>query len=190
MQTWLLWNMIGLYPVTGQTTFLVHSPWYESMTIALGSGKKLVITSTGGDGNGDADFYVQSLKVNGQPWTKNWLTYNDVFANGGTMEFVLGAEPVQWATGALPPSPATESLTCNSDDCLRNLRDSRYSASASAFCTTYLERVITATSAIPTYVANCGAQPTRVSSACTCLLTGIPSITSSATMTVAKSTAA
>ena len=111
MQTWLLWNMIGLYPVTGQTTFLIHSPWYESMTISLGSGKELVITSTGGDGNGDTDFYVQSLKVNGQPWTKNWLTYNDVFANGGTMEFVLGAEPVQWATGTLPPSPATESST-------------------------------------------------------------------------------
>lgn len=78
------------------------------MTIALGSGKKLVITSTGGDGNGDTDFYVQSLKVNGRKWTKNWLTWNDVFANGGTMDFVLGSESVQWATGALPPSPATE----------------------------------------------------------------------------------
>jgi putative alpha-1,2-mannosidase len=33
MQTWLLWNMIGLYPVTGQTTFLIHSPWFESLTM-------------------------------------------------------------------------------------------------------------------------------------------------------------
>jgi hypothetical protein len=173
----------------GQTTFLIHSPWYESMTINLGSGKSLVITSTGGDGNGDTDFYVQSLKVNGQPWTKNWLTYNDVFANGGTLEFVLGPDPVQWATGPLPPSPATEPLTCNSDNCLRNLRDARYSVNASAFCTTYLESVVTATSVIPTYVANCGAQPTRVSSACSCLLTGIPPITSSSSFT-ASSTAA
>lgn len=111
MQTWLLWNMIGLYPVTGQTTFLIHSPWFESMTINLDSSKTLVISSTGGDGNGDVDFYVQSLKVNGQSWTKNWLTYDDVFANGGTMEFVLGPNPVQWATGPLPPSPATENAT-------------------------------------------------------------------------------
>jgi putative alpha-1,2-mannosidase len=108
MQTWLLWNMIGLYPVTGQTTFLIHSPWYESLTINLDGNKKLVITSTGGDGNGDSNIYVQSLKVNGQPWKQNWLTYDDVFANGGTMEFVLGPNPVQWATGPLPPSPATE----------------------------------------------------------------------------------
>lgn len=37
MQTWLLWNMIGLYPITGQTTFLIHSPWFESLTIDLGA---------------------------------------------------------------------------------------------------------------------------------------------------------
>ena len=112
MQTWLLWNMIGLYPITGQTTFLIHSPWYESMTIDLGAGKTLKVTSTGGDGNGDSSFYVQSLKVNGETWAKNWLTWNDVFANGGTMEYVLGSEPVQWATGPVPPSPGTEAQTC------------------------------------------------------------------------------
>ncbi|TVY83525.1 putative secreted glycosidase [Lachnellula suecica] len=107
MQTWLLWNMIGLYPVTGQTTFLIHSPWYESMTIDPSNGKTLKITSTGGDGNGDTNIYVQSLKVNGQSWSKSWLTFDDVFANGGTMEFVLGANATQWATGELPPSPAS-----------------------------------------------------------------------------------
>ncbi|KAF2223833.1 family 92 glycosyl hydrolase [Elsinoe ampelina] len=26
MQTWILWNMIGLHPMTGQTTFLIGSP--------------------------------------------------------------------------------------------------------------------------------------------------------------------
>ncbi|KAJ5719199.1 glycosyl hydrolase family 92-domain-containing protein [Penicillium malachiteum] len=107
MQTWLLWNMIGLYPITGQTTFLIHSPWFESMTIDLGSNKTLQITSTGGDGNGDSDIYVQSLKVNGQAWKKNWLTWDDIFAEGGTLEFELGASAVNWTTGALPPSPAS-----------------------------------------------------------------------------------
>ncbi|KAJ9405916.1 CAZyme family GH92 [Paecilomyces variotii] len=108
MQTWLLWNIIGLYPITGQTTFLIHSPWFESLTIDLGSGKTLQITSTGGDGNGDSSFYVQSLKVNGNPWNRNWLTWDDVFAQGGTLEFVLGDSPTDWATGDVPPSPASE----------------------------------------------------------------------------------
>jgi putative alpha-1,2-mannosidase len=106
MQTWLLWNMIGLYPVTGQTTFLIHSPWFDSM-INLGSGKTLNITAQGGDNNGDTNYYVQSLKVNGRNWNQNWLTWNDVFANGGTLEFELGSEPTRWATGPVPPSPAS-----------------------------------------------------------------------------------
>jgi putative alpha-1,2-mannosidase len=110
MQTWLLWNMIGLYPVGGQTSFLIHSRWFESIKINIGGKKTLVITSTGGDGNGDTNYYVQSLKVNGHTWMKNWLTYSDVFVNGGTMEYVLGPESVQRATGDLPPSPATESF--------------------------------------------------------------------------------
>lgn len=107
MQTWLLWNMVGLYPVTGQTTFLIHSPWFESLTIDLGGSKKLHITSTGGDGNGDERIYVQGLKVNGKEWKKNWLVWDDIFANGGTLEFKLGANPSNWTTGELPPSPAS-----------------------------------------------------------------------------------
>jgi putative alpha-1,2-mannosidase len=108
MQTWLLWNMIGLYPITGQTTFLIHSPWFESMTIDLGAGKTLEILSTGGDGNGDSDYYVQSLKVNGKTWKKNWLTWDDIFAQGGKLEFELGPTAVNWTSGVLPPSPASE----------------------------------------------------------------------------------
>ena len=107
MQTWLLWNMIGLYPITGQTTFLIHGPWFDSMTIDLGNRKSLKITATGGDGNGDTNIYVQSLKVNGKKWNKNWLTWDDVFKKGGTMEYVLGPEPTRWDTGKLPPSPAS-----------------------------------------------------------------------------------
>ena len=33
MQTWMLWNMIGLYPMTGQTSFLIGSPWFEHLEI-------------------------------------------------------------------------------------------------------------------------------------------------------------
>ncbi|KAL4894735.1 glycosyl hydrolase family 92-domain-containing protein [Aspergillus ambiguus] len=107
MQTWLLWNMIGLYPITGQTTFLIHSPWFDQLTIQLEDGKKLEVTATGGDGNGDSNIHVQRLRLNGQDWRKNWLTWDDVFAEGGTLEFELGANPSGWFTGELPPSPAS-----------------------------------------------------------------------------------
>jgi putative alpha-1,2-mannosidase len=105
MQTWVLWNMIGLYPLTGQTTFLVGSPWFERLELDLGEGKSLLITSTGGDQ--DDDYYVQSLRVNGEQWDKAWVTWDDVFSRGGRIDFVLGAESVRWANGTLPPSPAS-----------------------------------------------------------------------------------
>lgn len=110
MQTWVLWNLLGLYPMTGQNVFLIGSPFFRDLTLALGDGgekeqKTLRITSTGGDRV--AAPYVQSLKVNGCAWTQSWVTWEDVFADGGTMEFVLGSNRTQWATGPLPPSPAS-----------------------------------------------------------------------------------
>jgi putative alpha-1,2-mannosidase len=97
--------MIGLYPMTGQTTFLVLAPWFKSMTLSLGHDKTLKITTRGGDRN--SAFYVQSLKVNGKAWDKAWIVWDDIFANGGTMEYVLGNATVAWNTGELPPSPAS-----------------------------------------------------------------------------------
>ncbi|KAI1346863.1 glycoside hydrolase family 92 protein [Xylaria sp. FL0043] len=105
MESWVLWNMIGLYPLTGQTTFLVASPWFKDLSIDLGAGKKLVITA---ENVGEDSYYVQSLKVNGKDWDKAWVEWDDVFADGGTMDFVLGPEPADWATGEAPPSPASE----------------------------------------------------------------------------------
>jgi hypothetical protein len=96
--------MIGLYPLTGQTTFLIGSPWLKDLTINLGGGAKLEITAQGASSE-DA-IYVQSLKVNGKDWDKAWVSWNDVFRDGGKMEFVLGKNPVNWATGPPPPSPA------------------------------------------------------------------------------------
>ncbi len=105
MESWVLWVMLGLYPVTGQTTFLIGSPWFSNLTIALAPGRTLRVTTTGGS---DSSFYVQSLKVNGRPWNKSWVTYDDIFARGGSLDFVLGPYPANWTTGPLPPSPASE----------------------------------------------------------------------------------
>ncbi|CAN9476796.1 unnamed protein product [Alternaria alternata] len=104
----LLWQMIGLYPLTGQTTFLVLSPWFPQLSLDLGNGNKITITTTfneGGDRNSAP--YVQSLKVNGKTWDKAWVAWEDVFEKGGTMEYVMGSSPSRWATGELPPSPAS-----------------------------------------------------------------------------------
>ena len=57
MQTWLLWNMVGLYPSISQKTFLIGSPW-SGISIDLGDEKTLKISM---ECKGD---YVRSFKVN------------------------------------------------------------------------------------------------------------------------------
>ncbi|UNI24913.1 hypothetical protein JDV02_010630 [Purpureocillium takamizusanense] len=45
--------------------------------------------------------------------------------------------------GLVTPNNLKErALTCNADNCLRNLRDKRYSSSASAFCSTYIQSTV------------------------------------------------
>ena len=121
MQSYQLWNMIGLYPMVSTTTFLISAPWFESMTIDLDDApyntantasvnkksRTLKITAQGVPDDVNEIVYVQSLRVNGQSWDKSWVDWEDVFEQGGTMEFVLGSEVVEWATGELPPSPAS-----------------------------------------------------------------------------------
>lgn len=110
MQSWILWNMLGLYPVTGQTTFLVGSPWFAQVTVALGEGRTLSVRANvgGEEQRRGAKFYVQRLWVNGVVWDRAWVAWEDVFARGGEMVFELGGTPRVWATGEAPPSPASE----------------------------------------------------------------------------------
>ncbi|KAF8543609.1 glycosyl hydrolase family 92-domain-containing protein [Trichophaea hybrida] len=95
MQSWNLWSMLGLYPITGTTTFLIGAPQVKDLTIKLGDMKTLEITASGGN-EGRGKWFVQKLKVNGKDWNKSWVLWEDVFKDGGRMEFVLGQKKVQW----------------------------------------------------------------------------------------------
>ena len=57
------------------------------------------------EGLSDDSYYVQSVKVNGVQWDKNWFEHKDVMVDGGLIEFVLGSEPKVWERGEGPPSP-------------------------------------------------------------------------------------
>ncbi|KAH8821383.1 phosphoesterase family-domain-containing protein [Xylogone sp. PMI_703] len=81
------------------------------------------------------------------------------------------AVPSSCATQNPEPLPATTPApqSCSSNNCLRQLKDSRYSSKASAFCSTYTTAVNTVASMIPDYLGNCNGSPSAVSSACSCL---------------------
>ncbi|KAL4810093.1 glycosyl hydrolase family 92-domain-containing protein [Aspergillus unguis] len=101
MNTWLLWNILGIYPMVTTTTYLLGSPWFSDLNMTINGNATLRILASGlNEGP-----FVQSVTINGKNWDKNWFEHADVMATGGVIEFVLGQEAKIWEGGEVPPSP-------------------------------------------------------------------------------------
>ena len=70
MSSWLVFNMMGLYPVAGQNLYLVGSPLIPEYTIHLENGKKLQV--------------VRDEKM--KSWDRKFLTH-ELLTNGGKLVF-------------------------------------------------------------------------------------------------------
>lgn len=103
MSAWYLFAMLGLYPLRmGAPEYAVGSPLFERAEVDLGEARRLTVIA---HGNSPRNVYVQSLKVDGQPWHRAWLPHARIAA-GATLEFEMGPRPSSWgsAADALPPS--------------------------------------------------------------------------------------
>jgi putative alpha-1,2-mannosidase len=94
--------MIGLYPIVTQPIYLIESPWFNDINMTVNGNKTLRILTTG---LAIDSFYVKSVRINGKLWDRNWFSHDDIMIEGGTIEFEVGPEAVQWETGDAPPSP-------------------------------------------------------------------------------------
>ncbi|EEP78043.1 conserved hypothetical protein [Uncinocarpus reesii 1704] len=101
LDSWLIWNFLGLYPVVTQPIYLLSSPWFSNISVSVGENATLTITATN---LSDQSYYVQSVKVNGRQWDKSWVGHDDI-KDGGIIEFELGTKMAAWDIGELPPSP-------------------------------------------------------------------------------------
>lgn len=103
MSAWYTFAMMGLYPLRmGSPEYVIGSPAFDRTEVRLENGRSLTVIA---HGNSPENVYVQSLKVNGKPWTKPWIRHDDI-AGGATLEFTMGSQPSTWGsdTGALPAS--------------------------------------------------------------------------------------
>ncbi|KAI0204399.1 glycoside hydrolase family 92 protein [Astrocystis sublimbata] len=106
LNTWLVWQMLGLYPISTQPVYLLESPWFADINVTVNGNATVRITSDGGAKDlGQKGFYVKSVKINGKEWDKNWFNHEDIMVEGGTIEFSVGEDPLVWETGDAPPSP-------------------------------------------------------------------------------------
>ncbi|TCV97567.1 putative alpha-1,2-mannosidase [Luteibacter rhizovicinus] len=110
MSAWWLFGAAGFYPLRmGSPEYVIGAPYFPHMTIRLENGAAVDIRAPGVS---DRNRYVQSLKVNGQPWTRLSLPHA-LLAKGATLDFEMGPEPSHWGTGtdAVPASITAEGST-------------------------------------------------------------------------------
>jgi predicted alpha-1,2-mannosidase len=90
MSAFVVFSMMGLYPVTpGVPIYDIASPVFDRITIRLHNGKTFSIVCRN---NSKDSKYIQSIRFNGQPWQKVWISHADI-VNGGRLELEMGDTP-------------------------------------------------------------------------------------------------
>lgn len=87
---WYVFSAMGFYPVTPATDqYVMGTPLFKKMTIILENGKTIEINAP----NNNADNkYIKRMIVNGQNYTKNWLSHKELM-KGMTIDFEMSDSP-------------------------------------------------------------------------------------------------
>lgn len=98
MSAWLMFTAMGFYPVApGSGQYVIGRPFADRIALNLHNGRRFTVTA---EGMSDENLYVQSVTLNGRPLARSWIAHEEIVA-GGTLHFVLGAEPnTAWGDGA------------------------------------------------------------------------------------------
>ncbi|KAI6879283.1 hypothetical protein KC363_g8778 [Hortaea werneckii] len=104
LPSWLIFNLIGLYPVSAQPIYLLSAPRFESLSLRLfGGTPQETRLNISAPGISDSNYYPQSVKFNGQTLDRSWMTHYEL-GGGGELVFEMGENPASWDTGERPPS--------------------------------------------------------------------------------------
>jgi predicted alpha-1,2-mannosidase len=105
MSSWYIFSAMGFYPVNpANSVYVIGSPTLKSAEIKLENGVSFKITTKNVS---KQNVYIQSVKLNDKPYTKTYITHNDI-VKGGSLEFEMGKKPnKKWGTAAGDVPPAT-----------------------------------------------------------------------------------
>ena len=98
MSSWLIFQMMGFYPVAGQDLYLIAAPYFEKTRISLGHGKQLTIVALN---LSEKNKFIQSARMNGFPIDRAWFRHSEINEEA-TLELTMGDEPKNWALMNLP----------------------------------------------------------------------------------------
>ncbi|WP_127794580.1 glycoside hydrolase domain-containing protein [Agromyces sp. LHK192] len=116
LSSWYVWASLGVFPVAGQSMFLLNAPSFAESKIRVAGDDTFRIETVGftEPRPGGPAQYVQSMALNGAPLTRPWLRAAELH-HGGTLTVALGPEPSDWATAERPPSYAAPDPTAIPD---------------------------------------------------------------------------
>ena len=86
MSAWYMFSAMGFYPVDPVSgNYVFGAPQMPKIVLNLGNGKTFTVIA---EGISEENKYVESITLNGQPYTKNYITHEDI-VNGGTLVFKM-----------------------------------------------------------------------------------------------------
>jgi predicted alpha-1,2-mannosidase len=87
---WYIFSALGFYPVTPAVNqYVLGAPLFKKVTLSLENGKTVTINAPA---NSADNRYVQSLQINGKPYSNNWVGHADL-QKGAVLNFSMSAEP-------------------------------------------------------------------------------------------------
>ena len=87
---WYVFSALGFYPVCpGTTQYVLGSPLFKKATLHLPNGHQVVINA---EDNSRKNVYIDSMKLNGKTYTKNYLEHADL-TNGAVLDIEMSDEP-------------------------------------------------------------------------------------------------
>lgn len=102
MSAWHVMSALGFYQVNPSNGVLVFgSPLFNKATVALPEGKSFEVVA---ENNSKENIYIQSVTLNGQPYDKSYILYEDVM-KGGNLTFVMGSTPNKEFGAAMESRP-------------------------------------------------------------------------------------
>ena len=90
MSAWHVMSALGFYQVNPSNgVFVFGSPQFTKASIRLAGGKTFDVVA---ENNSKDNIYIRSASLNGKPYEKSYITYEDIM-KGGCLSFVMGNTP-------------------------------------------------------------------------------------------------
>ena len=87
---WYVFSAMGFYPVCpGAGEYVLGAPYFDEMTLHLENGRNVSIKA---NGNTDDNCYINSLTLNGKPYSKNYIKRSDLM-QGAQFVYNMSAKP-------------------------------------------------------------------------------------------------